>query len=197
MQAIDRWVIRNVFQAICDPDVIPTEVTLTVNLSGQSLGDRRFLEYIERESKQGRIPLERICFEITETAAITNLSYAMSFFSALKPQGAKFALDDFGCGLSSFAYLKTLPVDYLKIDGGFVKDMTSDSINFAMVEAIHRIGHVMGIETIAECVEHKHTLLPLREIGVDYAQGNALACPMPLADVPGGCQYIKQADVDR
>jgi diguanylate cyclase (GGDEF)-like protein/PAS domain S-box-containing protein len=196
MQAIDRWVIQTVFRAICDPAIIPSQVTVMINLSGQSLSDRRFLDFVEQECLQSPVPLNRICFEITETAAITNLSYAMRFFSALKPHGVKFALDDFGCGLSSFAYLKTLPVDYLKIDGAFVKDMVHDSVNFTMVEAIHKIGHVMGIETIAECVENDDILWPLREIGVDYVQGNALSRPVPLADIPLNCS-VRQSSESR
>lgn len=183
MQAIDRWVIRTVFAALRDTEMIPPSVCVAINLSGQSLSDRQFLGFVEQQIENGRVSLDRICFEITETAAITNLSYATRFFSALKPHGCRFALDDFGCGLSSFAYLKTLPVDFLKIDGGFVKDMDRDPIDYAMVEAIHRIGHVMGIETIAEWVENANILDALKAIGVDYAQGNALAQPMPLAKV--------------
>jgi diguanylate cyclase (GGDEF)-like protein/PAS domain S-box-containing protein len=183
MQALDRWVIRTVFAALRDVTLIPPTVCVAINISGQSLSDRQFLEFVEHQIKGGSIPLERICFEVTETAAISNLSHAMRFFSALKLHGCRFALDDFGCGLSSFSYLKTLPVDYLKIDGGFVKDMVHDPIDYAMVEAIHRIGHVMGIETIAECVESENALDLLRAIGVDYAQGYALAKPIPLGEI--------------
>jgi diguanylate cyclase (GGDEF)-like protein/PAS domain S-box-containing protein len=183
MQAIDRWVVQHAFEALSNPDIVPETVGLAINLSGQSLSDPRFLDFVERQIVSNTIQLDRICFEITETAAIANLIHAQRFFSALKPRGCRFALDDFGSGLSSFAYLKTLPVDFLKIDGGFVKDMATDPIDYAMVEAIHRIGHVMGIETIAEFVETKAIFELLKIIGVNYAQGNGLAIPKPL--VPG------------
>jgi diguanylate cyclase (GGDEF)-like protein/PAS domain S-box-containing protein len=183
MQAIDRWVIRTVFAVLRDPDTLPPSTCVAINLSGQSLSDRQFLEFVEQQIENGAVPLDRICFEITETAAISNLSHAKRFFSALKPRGCCFALDDFGSGLSSFAYLKTLPVDFLKIDGGFVKDMVRDPIDHATVEAIHRIGHVMGIETIAESVENEQILAQVKAIGVNYAQGYALGKPRPLREI--------------
>ncbi|QSA98168.1 EAL domain-containing protein [Methylococcus sp. EFPC2] len=187
MQAIDRWVVRNVFAALCDPGIVPHSVCLAINLSGQSLGDPQFLQYVSDEVENHAVPLDRICFEITETAAISNLSHARRFFAALKPGGCRFALDDFGSGLSSFRYLKDLPVDFLKIDGCFVKDMVRDPINHAMVEAIHSVGHVMGIKTIAEFVESQSIISMLKEIGVDYAQGYALGEPRPfgmMRDLP-------------
>lgn len=180
MQAIDRWVVQHAFAVLNDPEIVPKSVGLAINLSGQSLSDPHFLEFIEQQIVSKSIQIERICFEITETAAISNLIHAQRFFSALKQRGCRFALDDFGSGLSSFAYLKTLPVDFLKIDGTFVKDMASDPIDYAMVEAIHRIGHVMGIETIAEFVESELILKLLKTIGVNYAQGYCLANPKPL-----------------
>jgi len=180
MQAIDRWVICSVFAALRDPRAFPPAACVAINVSGQSLGDRHFLEFIEQRVEQEAVPLERICFEITETAAISNLSHAMLFFSALKLRGCRFALDDFGSGLSSFAYLKSLPVDFLKIDGSFIKDMAQNPIDRAMVEAIHRIGHVMGIKTIAESVENAGILTHLSAIGVNYAQGYEVGKPRPL-----------------
>jgi diguanylate cyclase (GGDEF)-like protein/PAS domain S-box-containing protein len=180
MQAIDRWVIRSVFAALRGPDTALPSGSIAINLSGQSLGDRQFLEFVEEQIEACAVVLERICFEITETAAISNLSLAKRFFSALKPRGCRFALDDFGSGLSSFAYLKTLSVDFLKIDGGFVKDMMRDPIDHAMVEAIHSIGHVMGLQTIAESVEDERILAQLKAIGVNYAQGYAVGTPRPL-----------------
>jgi EAL domain-containing protein (putative c-di-GMP-specific phosphodiesterase class I) len=126
---------------------------------------------------QFKIPYSQICFEITETTAITSLSKATEFMLALQRLGCRFALDDFGVGVSSFTYLKNLPVDFLKIDGSFVTDMLQNPVNHAMVEAIHRIGHIMGKKTIAESVESPAILEALRAIGVDYAQGFAIARP--------------------
>jgi diguanylate cyclase (GGDEF)-like protein/PAS domain S-box-containing protein len=183
MQAIDRWVIHAVFATLRDPDAVPPLDCVAINVSGQSLGDRNFLEFVEQQIEEAAVPIERICFEITETAAISNLSYAMRFFSALKPRGCRFALDDFGSGLSSFAHLKSLPVDFLKIDGSFVQDMAQDPIDRAMVEAIHRIGHVMGIKTIAESVENACILTQLNAIGVNYAQGYEVGKPRPLGKI--------------
>jgi EAL domain-containing protein (putative c-di-GMP-specific phosphodiesterase class I) len=126
------------------------------------------------------VPPERICFENTETAAVANLARARRFIATLKARGACFVLDDFGTGLSSFAYLKNLQVDFLKIDGEFVRNMAVDPVQHALVESIHQIGHVMGIRTIAEGVEDRATVEALRKIGVDYAQGYWIAAPEPL-----------------
>lgn len=177
MQAIDRWVIRTVLHS---PARGFPPMRYAINVSGQSLGHEEFLNFVTEQLDQADIAPGQICFEITETAAIANLPAAMSFISTLKARGCSFALDDFGSGLSSFAYLKTMPVDYLKINGGFIKDMERDPMDRAMVEAIHRIGHVMGLKTIAESVEDKATLEVLRAIGVDYAQGSGIAQPRPL-----------------
>ncbi|MHB1240639.1 MAG: EAL domain-containing protein, partial [Gammaproteobacteria bacterium] len=181
MPDIDRWVVRAVFSVIAQGHPMVRDLTLCgINLSGQSLGDERFLDYVIAMLDEMDIPADRLCFEVTETAAIANLSHAVRFMSVLRGLGCRFALDDFGSGLSSFAYLKNLPVDYLKIDGAFVRDMVDDPIDHAMVEAINQIGHVMNMQTIAECVEDDTTLKVLRLLGVDYAQGYVIARPVPL-----------------
>jgi len=187
MPAIDRWVISTAL-AFCGQTAgfaAPMSIC-TVNLSGHSLCDETFLDFVERQFELNKVPHSRICFEITETAAITNLKEAVKFITAMKRKGCIFSLDDFGSGLSSFNYLKNLPVDYLKIDGAFVRDMGTDPMDRAMVEAIHRIGRVMGLKTIAECVESEEILEQLRGIGVDYVQGEWLEAPMPLAQFAAG-----------
>ncbi|MFT5532751.1 MAG: diguanylate cyclase (GGDEF)-like protein/PAS domain S-box-containing protein [Burkholderiaceae bacterium] len=179
MPALDRWVIRRALATHAlrhPPGGVPALVA--INLSGTSIGDETFLPFVlEQFALTGVTPSE-ICFEITETAAIANLGEATVLIRALKAIGCKFSLDDFGSGMSSFTYLKHLPVDYLKIDGSFVKDMIDDPVDRAMVEAIHRIGHVMGLQTIAEFVETDAIIAVLREIGVDYAQGYAIGKPV-------------------
>ena len=151
-----------------------------INLSGLTLSAEGFAGFVRRTFDQAGVPLSRVCFEITETAAIANLAHATRFMEELRAEGCSFALDDFGSGLSSFAYLKQLPVEFLKIDGLFVRDMAEDAIDFAMVRSINEIGHIMGMRTIAECVENEAVLSRLREVGVDYAQGRYLAPPAPL-----------------
>jgi EAL domain-containing protein (putative c-di-GMP-specific phosphodiesterase class I) len=145
-----------------------------------SICEEHFLEYVLQQFDLFKVAPNLICFEITETAAIINLTSAAVFIRELKNIGCRFSLDDFGSGMSSFAYLKHLPVDYLKIDGAFVKDMLLDPIDCAMVEAINHIGHVMGIQTIAEFVENNQIQEKLREIGVDFAQGYGVEKPHPL-----------------
>jgi EAL domain-containing protein (putative c-di-GMP-specific phosphodiesterase class I) len=155
----------------------------SVNLSGRSLGDEGCLIHIENQLREFAIPAEKICFEITETETIGNLTKAQYFIGRLKNQGCSFALDDFGSGLSSYAYLKNLPVDFLKIDGVFVKDIASDPVNHAMVESINHIGHVMGRKTIAEFVENQEIAQILEALGVDYMQGYGIAKPRPLGEL--------------
>ena len=153
---------------------------IAINLSGNSLNDDSLLDFIKEEIEITKIEPSTICFEITETAAISNLDQVSQLILELKRLGFRFALDDFGSGLSSFAYLKNLPVDYLKIDGSFVHDMIDDTIDHAMVEAINQVGHIMGIGTIAECAESDEVVEMLRELGVDYAQGYAMGSPVPI-----------------
>ncbi|MFT5134866.1 MAG: EAL domain-containing protein (putative c-di-GMP-specific phosphodiesterase class I), partial [Gammaproteobacteria bacterium] len=144
---------------------------ISINLSGHSMTKPEILDFIISRLDKSGIEAHKICFEITETAAISNLNAATNFISTLKGLGCQFALDDFGSGLSSFAYLKNLPVDYLKIDGMFIKNIVDDPIDRAMVKSINEIGHVMGMQTIAEFVENDEIKGMLREIGVNYAQG--------------------------
>ncbi|MBA1205311.1 EAL domain-containing protein [Pseudomonas capeferrum] len=178
--ALDSWVVREVFKVIrqCLDDGHEGPLALcAINLSGASIGDDAFLGQVQRLFVEYAIPPRMICFEITETSAIANLGSAIGFINELKALGCKFALDDFCAGMSSFAYLKHLPVDFLKIDGSFVRDMLDDPVNRAMVEVINHIGHVMGKRTIAEFVETPMIEQALHEIGVDYAQGYLIERP--------------------
>lgn len=178
---IDRWVIKKTFGLLKQHPAFLKRVSFcSINLSGQSVTDHFMLDFIMSQFDETGIAGEKICFEITETAAIANLSTALKFMSALKAIGCRFALDDFGSGLSSFGYLKDLPVDYLKIDGIFVKDIVDDPINHAMVKSINDIGQVMGMQTIAEFVENDEIKGMLREIGVNYIQGYAIDTPQPF-----------------
>lgn len=180
MTAIDRWVVARTFDYASGLQVGRSPFNCTINLSGQSMGDDTFLEYVLNELQRSGAPPEQICFEITETAAVANLARATEFITTLRERGCRFALDDFGSGLSSFGYLKNLTVDFLKMDGCFVRDMISDPVNEAMVKAINQIGHVMGIRTIAEFVESPAILDALRRIGVDYAQGFHVSEPRSM-----------------
>jgi len=181
MTTLDRWVVQNVFKIISeclsDNHRSGPMAVCAINLSGSSIGDDAFLEYLRQQFQIYAIPPELICFEITETSAIANLGSAIRFINELKSLGCRFSLDDFCAGMSSFAYLKHLPVDFLKIDGSFVKDMLDDPVNRAMVEVINHIGHVMGKQTIAEFVESPQIEQALLEIGVDYAQGYVIERP--------------------
>ncbi len=180
MPEIDRWVVRTSFAYIAAQPHAASSL-FAINLSGDSLNDEHTLDFIFAQLASSGVCAESICFEITETAAIANLTNARAFIMALREKGCKFALDDFGSGMSSFAYLKHLPVDFLKIDGCFVKDIATDRIDAAMVAAINNIGHVMGLETIAEFAANEEILNKLRELGVDYAQGYGVAYPVPLS----------------
>jgi len=181
---IDRWVIKATFKWLsAHPNHVENLHLCAINLSGLSLGDNAFLQFVVQQLASSQLPAEKICFEITETAAISNLVNATTFIKTLKEAGCLFALDDFGSGLSSFAYLKNLPVDFLKIDGIFVKDMVEDPLDFAMVKSINEIGKVMGKQTIAEFVESAEIMDKLREIGVDCAQGYHLGKPKPIDEM--------------
>ncbi len=180
MNAIDRWVIAEAFSVLKTLGAAQRPSVLSINLSGQSLSNEDFLDFVIDRIRSSQIITASLCFEITETAAISDLRSALTFITNLKELGCRFSLDDFGSGLSSFGYLKTLPVDYLKIDGRFVKEIVNDRVDAAMVEAIQHLGHVMGLETIAEWVENADTLAMLAAINVDYAQGFHVAPPRPM-----------------
>ncbi len=178
MSTLDRWVIHEALTELADRnDTGEARYTLAINLSGTSLSEDRFLEFVIDELKRQKLPNGAICFEITETAAISNLSRVVHFMQTLKKLGCKFSLDDFGSGLSSFTYLKNLPVDYLKIDGQFIRNVAEDSVDESMVMAISSVGHAMGIETIAERVETKIVLDKLGALGIEFAQGYYIARP--------------------
>jgi Amt family ammonium transporter len=185
MARIDQWVVNNALAWVGDHlrREGRFEGLLCMNLSGASLSDERFRQNLRATLEQVQLPPATVCFEITETAAVANLSKVVHFIGEVKQLGCQFALDDFGSGLSSFAYLKNLPVDYLKIDGSFVKDIESDPIDLAMVQAINAIGHVMGLRTIAEYVSNQAILERVRDIGVDYGQGYHLGEPIPLTQL--------------
>jgi diguanylate cyclase (GGDEF)-like protein/PAS domain S-box-containing protein len=175
---IDRWVVRAALTWLADVRNERGRPALCgINLSAQSLGDTGFLEYVRAECAHAGVSASRLCFEITETAAIANLDTARRFMDALRSDGARFALDDFGKGLSSFGYLRSLPVDYVKIDAQFVRDLLHDPIDLAMVRSINEVARLMNKYTIAEGVESHEILAKLREVGVDYAQGYAIGVP--------------------
>ncbi len=176
--SIDRWVIDSAFRwLVSEADERRRLTMCSINLSGQSLGDDKFLPFVIEQFHRSGIDGSKICFEITETAAIANFSQASRFIQALKELGCKFALDDFGTGLSSFGYLKHFPVDFLKIDGSFVKGLLHDPIDREMVRSINEIGHLTGKKTIAEWAENAEIVEVLRGLGVDYAQGYGISQP--------------------
>jgi len=181
MHLIDQWVIQTLFAAQARAGTpLDQEVLYAINLSGSSINHEQFTHFLHQQFATYQIPPQIICFEITETVAITNLSKAVQFIQEFKQLGCQFSLDDFGSGMSSFGYLKKLPVNYLKIDGMFIKDIVNDQTHMAMTEAINHIGHVLGHKTIAEFVENESILEKLRTIGVDYAQGYGIAKPTPF-----------------
>jgi diguanylate cyclase (GGDEF)-like protein len=181
MPSIDRWVIDSVLRFLGSlPEGAHHLRTCCINLSGASLTDEHLLHYIQGKLAEYEVSPRLLCFEITETATIANMNRALRLISELRARGCRFALDDFGTGLASFAYLKHLPVDFLKIDGTFVKDIVREPVNLAIVKATNEIGHALGIKTIAEYVEDVETLEALRQLGVDYGQGFGIARPKPL-----------------
>jgi diguanylate cyclase (GGDEF)-like protein/PAS domain S-box-containing protein len=183
MPEIDRWVIRSVFTRYAAlAATMGAPLTCAINLSGTTLNSEGILEFIREQAQLHRLPPGAVCFEITETAAINNMRNATQFMRAVKALGFCFALDDFGIGTSSLAYLKTLPVDYLKIDGSFIRNIVHDPVDRAMADTINRVGHIMGLQTVGEFAESDSVIAELRTLGVDFAQGYGIQRPQELPD---------------
>jgi len=181
MPKVDRWVVTSALDWMEKNQAKVSKLHgFSINLSGHSINDNDFLPFLLGKIKNSSIPSEKICFEVTETATISSLNYAADFINEVKKTGCKFSLDDFGTGLASYEYLQKLPVDYLKIDGIFIKDIVSNKNNYAMVKSINELGHFLGKETIAEFVENDQILEILKEIGVDHAQGYGIEKPILL-----------------
>ncbi|MCK4502791.1 MAG: EAL domain-containing protein, partial [Desulfuromonadales bacterium] len=176
--AIDRWVVQTTFDwlernVVKQPDID----FISINLSGKSFSDDAFLEFIQKELEKRSFSADKICFEITETAAMQQMNKALNFVQEIKKIGCRFALDDFGSGMASFGYLKRFPVDYIKIDGSFVQDIVNDPLSQAVVKSIYNVAQVMQVSTIAEHAEDQETLNVLKAIGIDYVQGYVIARP--------------------
>ncbi|MCG7922284.1 MAG: EAL domain-containing protein [Candidatus Thiodiazotropha lotti] len=183
MQRLDRWVVNSIFTYLGEHRQDRDRGQLFfINLSGTSLSDPDFFEFIRERMNRLKVSPRSICFEVTETAAINNLEITESFIQEIREMGCHFALDDFGAGLSSFSYLKSLSVDFLKVDGSFVKQVEEDEMSRAIVDAINTIGHVAGLKTIAEFVERQQTREMLQSMGVDFAQGYGIQRPQPLIE---------------
>ncbi|MBL1142509.1 MAG: EAL domain-containing protein [Proteobacteria bacterium] len=179
ISAIDEWVIKKSLTLLAEnPGFLDQIKFISINLSGQSLANEKLGDFISNQLSETGVDGKKICFEITETSAIKNLNTATNLIHHLKKYGCSFAIDDFGSGLSSYAYLKNLPVDYLKIDGLFVKDIVNDPIDYALVKSINEVGHILNVKTIAEFVENHETKGMLKAIGVDYVQGYGIAKPV-------------------
>jgi len=186
MPQIDRWVLRSYFRWLAQhPQHLTTLGLASINLSGASLVDPLFKAYVQGLLDEYQIPARHICFEITESMAILNLQNTLDFIHHFRGLGCHFSLDDFGSGFSSYGYLKNFPVDFVKIDGNFVRDLLEDKYDRAIVNSIHDVATAMGIQTIAEFVENQEIMLELKRMGVTYAQGYGIAKPRPLADIQG------------
>ena len=184
MPHVDRWVVQTALAALGNGAVrLAPGRSLCINLSGQTLGDGAFLEFVVDCLDRTGVAPDRICFEVTENSVITNIEHARRFIGVLHGMGCKFALDDFGRGLSSFSNLKNLQLDYLKIDGYFIRNLASDNVNQAMVTAMIKLARSLKFEVIAEHVEDLSSLDSARRMGVDYVQGYQVGRPAPLAPV--------------
>jgi len=196
MSLIDRWIVTHAFGMVAECLKNPGNRIgrCALNLSGATLGDESLLPYLKEQLALHRLPPEVFCFEITETVAISNFAAAIGLIRELRTMGCRFALDDFGSGLSSFSYLKNLPVDYLKIDGSFVRDLRRDPFNRTLVSNINDIGHLLGKQTVAECAEDTETIAILSDLGVDYAQGFGVAVPQPIEELLARAGKTAEAD---
>ncbi len=184
---LDKWIIQKTLSWLEENPASMEKIEyMSINISGLSICDDTFTDFIEQSFKNSNIPPKKVCFEITETAAVTNFLRASDFITAIRDLGCRFALDDFGAGMSSFAYLKKLPIDILKIDGLFIRDILSDPIDFEMVKSINDVGHAMGLKTVAEYVENDEILAALKSLGVDAFQGYGIARPAPLGQLEIG-----------
>jgi len=197
MQELDRWVINKAIDTLTDElqDSRGRPIRFAVNLSGQSIGSEKFLDFVKQEFARTGLDPSRLCLEITETVAVSNLKKAQVFISELRELGCQFSLDDFGTGLSSFAYLKMFKIDKLKIDGSFVQDICENEVSKSMVAAIAEIARVMGIETVAEYVQSEDILRTVGEIGVDWAQGFHVGEPIRLRDLFENSTIVDKADL--
>lgn len=185
MGAIDRWVVSTLFSFLSgNRPTLPPQGCYFVNLSSATVGDERFVDFVGDQLRQHRVDPQQLCFEITETVAIANLSRAAELIAQLKAFGCHFALDDFGSGTNSFNYLKSLPVDVVKIDGEFIRDLASDPLDRAIVESISRIAQLLGLTTVAEFVENEAILLEVRALGIDFVQGYGIGRPEAVPRMP-------------
>jgi diguanylate cyclase (GGDEF)-like protein len=200
MGTIDRWVVKRALGCLgrlhCSDQPSRLPPRFGINLSGMSLGDPAFADFVLQQLVASGAPAESVCFEITETAAISNLARAARFIRTFRDLGCRFALDDFGTGLSSFAYLKSLPVDYLKIDGSFVRGSGTDSVDHAVVDAIQRLAQAVGAKTIAESVESRETYDRVLGLGIDFAQGYVIHRPEPYPELAERMDYARHCAVD-
>lgn len=179
--AVDRWVVHTALEWMrSHPERLSGLGELTINLSGHSMSDDEFLHFLENEFRSGGFPAHKVCFELTETVAVASIHYTADFIRTLRQYGCRFALDDFGTGFSSYAYLQSLPVDYLKIDGIFVRDIDTNMTNYAMVKSITELGQYLGMSVIAECVENQSVADTIAELGVQWMQGWHIERPRPL-----------------
>ncbi len=195
MEELDQWVVKRSLKLLADSGLnYPgAGIKLAINLSGQSLGSKNFLHFVEQTIKEARIPPSMLCFEITESVAVSNMQRAQSFMHALKRLGCQFSLDDFGTGLSSFAYLKLFPVDTLKIDGSFVRDVATNHVSQSVVAAISEVARVMELDTVAEYVQNEESMNLLRDLGITWGQGYYIGEPRPLESGLKNWQKIRDS----